>query len=67
MSVYHPCISGQPIKNGTIRVGAPKAGDHLGANFEIDDRALSPASGTINAQIDSRLDDPRYYQGDTSS
>jgi len=70
--IFQPKGAGTAHKEGSIVVQAPKgSGTHWGsANYTLTGVPLSVpgvATGTINASYSGRFDDPRYYQGDTSS
>jgi hypothetical protein len=66
MAFIQNSISGQAVKNATIRVAAPRSDNLLGSNYEIDDYVLTAATGDLN-YIDNRLNDPRYYTGDNAT
>jgi hypothetical protein len=55
-------VSGQPIKNRTIVVGATVTGEYATQdNFVVN----TPTISEIQDKYDNRFDDPRYYAGDT--
>ena len=50
------CIPGNVIDNGGILVGAPKAGDLLGSNYQINTYSSAlPATGTVFNTYDTRF------------
>ena len=50
------CITSNPIDNGGILVGAPKAGDLLGSNYQINTYSSAlPATGTVFNAYDARF------------
>ena len=50
------CIAANPIDNGGILVGAPKAGDLLGSNYQINTySSTAPATGIVFAKYDTRF------------
>ena len=50
------CITANPIDNGGILVGAPKAGDLLGSNYQINTYSSAlPATGTVFSKYDTRF------------
>ena len=50
------CITANPIDNGGILVGAPKAGVLLGSNYQINTYSSAlPATGTVFNAYDTRF------------
>ena len=50
------CITANPIDNGGILVGAPKAGVLLGSNYQINTYSSAlPATGTVFSTYDTRF------------
>jgi len=50
------CITANPIDNGGILVGAPKAGVLLGSNYQINTYSSAlPATGTVFNTYDTRF------------
>lgn len=57
-------ISGADIKNGSSVFTTSKTGTYQTLNTYVKN---TPAIATIEAKYDTRLDDPRYYSGDSPS
>ena len=50
------CITANPIDNGGILVGAPKADNQLGSNYQINTYSSAlPATGTVFNAYDTRF------------
>jgi len=50
------CIPGNVIDNGGILVGAPKADNQLGSNYQINTYSSAlPATGTVFSKYDTRF------------
>ena len=50
------CITANPIDNGGILVGAPKADNQLGSNYQINTYSSDlPATGTVFNTYDTRF------------
>ena len=50
------CITANPIDNGGILVGAPKAGDLLGSNYQINTySSTSPTTGIVFEKYNTRF------------
>ena len=50
------CIPGNAIDNGGILVAAPKAGDQLGSNYQINTYSSAlPATGVVFNKYDARF------------
>ena len=50
------CITANPIDNGGILVAAPKKGNHLGSNYQINTYSSSlPGTGIVFSKYDTRF------------
>lgn len=57
-------ISGSAIKNGTAVVTCSTAGEYSVLNTYVNNK---PVISDIESKYDTRLDNPRYYTGDSPS
>lgn len=57
-------ISGVDIKNGSSVFTTSKTGAYQTLNTYVKN---TPTISTIESKYDTRLDDPRYYSGDSPS
>ena len=62
-NIIHKPIAGNPHKEGTTVIGAPRAGQWGTGNYVIDGSRITnlPTTGTINSNYSGRFDDTTYY------
>lgn len=54
--VIAKCITANPISNGSIIVGAPRADDQLGSNYQINTYSSAlPTTGIVIGKYDPRF------------
>ena len=67
MAILQKAISANPVKNGSARIRLNPGVVHADSFVDLtDNAAIIDGSFDIN-MFDSRFDDPRYYQGDTTA
>ena len=64
MALVQKVLTSKNLGNGSTFIAAPRGGDFTSTNYKIVDDSHVPATGNL-LFLNTRLNDVRYYVGDT--